>query len=68
MIAGTVCFSVLASGAVIAFITISRPEVDVSVWIAKITGIMSTMLGLLAGFLAGRTDYTTSRPDDETKP
>lgn len=55
MIAGTVCWSVLASGLIIALISLFRPEVDVSHWISRVSGIMNTMVGLLAGFLAGRT-------------
>lgn len=52
----TVCFGVLASGLMIGIIVIFRPGTDVSVWVSRVTGLMSTMVGLLAGFLAGRTD------------
>ena len=52
----TVCFGVVASGFLVAVITIINPDKDVTVWISRITGILNTMLGLLAGFLAGRTD------------
>lgn len=64
MIAGTVCFSVLASGLVISIVSIKSPETDVTVWITRITGIMNTLVGLLAGFLAGRTSSGTRRSDD----
>jgi hypothetical protein len=57
LIAGTVCWSVLASGLIIALISLFRPEVDVSNWISRISGIMNTMVGLLAGYLAGRGTY-----------
>jgi hypothetical protein len=56
MIAFTVCWSVLASGATVALLAFFRPEQDIANWIARISGIMNTMIGLLAGFLAGRTD------------
>ena len=52
----TVCFGVIASGFIIAVISIINPDQDVTVWISRVTGILNTMLGLLAGFLAGRTD------------
>jgi uncharacterized membrane protein HdeD (DUF308 family) len=56
MIASTVCFGVIASGAIVAMVVLFRPQVDVSVWISRVTGILNTMVGLLAGYLAGRTD------------
>ena len=52
----TVCFGVLASGMTVALIEIFHPGTDVTVWVTRITGIFNTMIGLLAGFLAGRTD------------
>ena len=64
----TVCFGVLASGMTIALISFFHPATDVSNWIARITGILNTMIGLLAGFLAGRTDtkILQSSQGDET--
>jgi hypothetical protein len=59
LIAGTVCFGVLASGAVIATVSILHPETDVSSWIARVSAILNTMVGLLAGFLAGRHSLET---------
>ena len=53
----TVCFGVIASGLMVGLIVAFRPGTDVSVWVSRITGILNTMLGLLAGFLAGRTDF-----------
>ena len=32
-----------------------------SLWVSRITGILNTMIGLLAGFLAGRTDRDLTR-------
>lgn len=56
MIAGTVCFSVLASGALVAVLSFFRPETDVTLWVTRVTSIVNTLIGLLAGFLAGRTE------------
>jgi hypothetical protein len=66
----TVCFGVLASGVTIAILAIFRPSIDITLWASRITGIMNTMIGLLAGFLAGRTDYKTSinQPPPEDRP
>lgn len=58
LIAGTICFSVLASGATIAVLKIVHPEVDVTGSTNALTDVINTMIGLLAGFLAGRTDAT----------
>lgn len=52
----TVCFGIIATGFMVGLIVLFRPGVDVSVWVSRITGILNTMVGLLAGFLAGRTD------------
>lgn len=52
----TVCFGVIASGTFVGIIVLFRPEVDVTPWITRVTGLLNTMIGLLAGFLAGRTD------------
>jgi hypothetical protein len=55
MITFTVCFSVVISGMTIAVIAFFHPDTDVSLWTSKVSGIINTMVGLLAGFLAGRT-------------
>lgn len=55
-ITATVCFGVLASGVLVALVVLKDPHADVSIWVSRITGILNTMVGLLAGFLAGRTD------------
>lgn len=56
LIAGTICFSVLASGAAIAIIEIQDPNTDTSRAVGAISDVVNTLIGLLAGFLAGRTD------------
>lgn len=66
LITTTVCFGVLASGLIISIVAIVSPEKDTTVWITRVTGIMNTMLGLLAGFLAGRTDvYAQKQPENK---
>ncbi len=64
----TVCFGVIASGAMVGILLLFRPEVDVSPWITRVTGLLNTMIGLLAGFLAGRTDTAVARKEREEQP
>lgn len=61
VVAATICFSVLTIGATVAFIRVANPEQDVSAGAAFISDTINTLIGLLAGFLAGRTDATAQR-------
>lgn len=56
MIAGTVCASVVLAGAGITIVRLVSPDLDVSRAIAALVGTINTLLGLLAGFIAGRND------------
>ena len=56
LIAGTICFSVVATGATIAFIEIRDPDVDTSTAASILGDYLNTLIGLLAGFIAGRTE------------
>lgn len=67
MIAITVCASVIASGVIISIIMIKDPHADLTVWISRITGTVNTMVGLLAGFLAGKQSRETEASDGEAK-
>lgn len=55
-IASTICFAVLASGAAVALLAIIQPERNLAPMVNMIGDVVNTMIGLLAGFLAGRTD------------
>ena len=61
MVTFTVCTAVVFSGAVVAFITITQPEQDVTVWVNRNSGIITTMLGVMAGYLAGKTDLASGK-------
>lgn len=52
----TVCGTVLLGMILIGAITLAQPGADVSAWAATIAGVINVLIGLLAGFLAGRTD------------
>ncbi|HWI70245.1 MAG TPA: hypothetical protein VNS88_18080 [Nitrospiraceae bacterium] len=56
MVALTVCGSVVFGGMAIIVVTLVRPDVDVSNAARNIADLLNTLIGLLAGFLAGRTD------------
>jgi hypothetical protein len=64
LIAGTVCFAVIATGATIVVVEIINPKVDTTLASRQISDILNTLIGLLAGFLAGRTDLNAQRRQD----
>jgi fructose-specific phosphotransferase system IIC component len=73
VIAGTICFSVIATGAITAVYVFVNPGADISGPARLIADVINTLIGLLAGFLAGRTDsnITTlgkSRQSDAEPP
>ena len=61
VIAGTVCFSVLASGMALFIVTLTVPDRDTTAGFHAISDVVNTLIGLLAGFLAGRTDARLAR-------
>lgn len=61
LIAGTICFSVIAGGATVAVVEMVHPTTDTSQVINMISDVINTLIGLLAGFLAGRTDVQQAR-------
>ena len=61
VIASTVCFSVLASGAALFVVTLWVPDRDTTAGFHAISDVVNTLIGLLAGFLAGRTDATLAK-------
>jgi hypothetical protein len=56
MIAGTICSSVLLAGATAGIVKITNPNADITSGLNALTDVINTLIGLLAGFLAGRTD------------
>ena len=70
MIAGTICSSVLLAGATVGIVKAFHPGTDVSAGLNALTDIINTLVGLLAGFLAGRTDRSQELepPKSDNKP
>jgi len=64
LVAGTVCFALLAFGATIGALRLFRPDTDVNAAESGLFDIINTMIGLLAGFVAGRSGPPPSdKPD-----
>jgi hypothetical protein len=61
VIASTVCFSVLASGTALFIVTLVTPERDTTAGFHAVSDVVNTLIGLLAGVLAGRTDATLAK-------
>jgi len=61
MVAATVCGYVIVSGTVIILLVFVRPEVDTTNAARNIGDVINTLIGLMAGFLAGRTDVMVKR-------
>lgn len=56
MLAGTVCVSVVLTGTGLVLLAVLAPERDTTKLIAGFTSVISSLLALIAGFLAGRSD------------
>lgn len=55
LIAGTVCIGVLAGGLAIVVIELVHPSTDTTFPLKALQDTVNTLLGLVAGFLAGRS-------------
>ena len=58
MIAGTICAAILTLLFFIAVIEIAQPNKDTTVATATLASFLNILMGLLAGFIAGRTERT----------
>jgi hypothetical protein len=56
MIAGTVCVVVVGLATALIIVAFTRPEQDTAGAASAVGDVVNTLIGLLAGFLAGRTD------------
>lgn len=60
MVAGTVCVSVLLAGIGLWLVELTSPETDTARGFGAIGAVLNTLIGLLAGFLAGKTHGRSS--------
>jgi hypothetical protein len=65
LVAGTICAGVLLGGAALIVSAFVQPEVDVSGGARAVAGVINTLVGLLAGFLAGKTGAQAGRNGDD---
>jgi len=56
VIAVTICFAVLAGGGALVVLALAQPTRPLATAFAAIANVINILIGLLAGFLAGRTD------------
>ena len=63
MISGTICAAVLLTGAGITLLAILQPDRDLSQSITALSSIVNVLLGLLAGFIAGRGSIKRDKND-----
>lgn len=67
MIASTVCSIVVMGGLTVVLVEIFHPGTDTTAALRTITGIVNTLIGLLAGFLAGRTGSVLAEDDEKRR-
>jgi hypothetical protein len=65
MVAGTICAGVLLGGAALVVSEFVQPQIDTSAGARAIAGVINTLVGLLAGFLAGKTGSMMGRDGDD---
>lgn len=65
MIAGTICFGLIATGAVTAIFVFANPNTNIEGPARLIADVVNTLIGLLAGFMAGRTGMHTTPPGEK---
>jgi len=68
MVTATVCISIMASGVTIVIVEIVKPQSDTTDGLQSITGIINTLIGLIAGFLAGKTGSTLADKKEDDPP
>lgn len=65
MIAVTVCLLVVVSAVGIFVVELVNPNTDTHAAAQVISGVLNTLIGLVAGFLAGHTDRKARSRNDE---
>jgi Zn-dependent protease with chaperone function len=66
MVAGTICVAILISIISIGMIEVVHPETDTNEAAIALGAVLNTLVGLLAGYLAGRTQRVRERRADDT--
>lgn len=65
IIATTICVAILLAVVGVFTLQLADPKVDLTHLIGNLNDVINTMIGLMAGYLAGRTEKTRLRRKDE---
>jgi hypothetical protein len=61
MVAGTICMAIIIAIVSIGVIEVVHPETDTNEAAIALGAVLNTLVGLLAGYLAGRTQRQKER-------
>jgi hypothetical protein len=64
LIAGTICATVMFATIGSFVFKVVNPEADINKTFVLVADILNTMVGLLAGFLAGRAEVGRKKPEE----
>jgi hypothetical protein len=67
LVASTICVGLAVSGAALILFEFIHPSADASAAAKVLAGTVNTLIGLLAGFLAGRSDAEKPPPPPPPK-
>lgn len=56
LVAGTVCFTVVGIVLAVIVTEVLHPESDTGNAVSQVSDVINTLIGLMAGFVAGKTD------------
>lgn len=65
IIATTICAAILLAVIGVFTLQLAEPKVDLTHLVGNLNDVINTMIGLMAGYLAGRTEKTRLRRKDE---
>jgi predicted benzoate:H+ symporter BenE len=65
MIAGTVCLILMGATAGLVVEKLLHPDSNAAAAAQVLSGALNILIGLLAGFLTGRTERTARKKDDD---
>ena len=65
IIATTICVAILLALIGVFTLQLAEPKVDLTHLVGNLNDVINTMIGLMAGYLAGRTERSRLRNRDE---